>query len=368
MIRTGLALLLLIAAALPGQAQQPVSQDWLDSTVEDVRETHDLIALGAAVIGIDGDPVVAVSGTVTIKSDTPVSPQDAWHIGSNTKALTALLYARLVEDGQAEWGATLDELFPGMTEMDAGWSDVTVEDLFAHRSGVGQTGPFWIMARRADDAPVREQRLKTTQDRLRKPPGEIGEFEYSNLNYIIAGAAIEMLLDMDWEDAMRAYVLNVPGGEWSEGWGFGPPQTGPQGHGPGMFGGLVPKGRGVGADNPQALGPAGTMHAPLGSHVRLLREFLRDDSELVTPQMRTLLLEPRPDESAQYALGWGVATRGGYDVRIHQGSNTMWLSTAVLIPSLQAAILINTNEMTDKSQAASIDLLEAIEQRLIAGD
>jgi CubicO group peptidase (beta-lactamase class C family) len=37
-------------------------------------------------------------------SPEPVAPGDLWHIGSNTKAMTAALYARLVEQGGGRLG------------------------------------------------------------------------------------------------------------------------------------------------------------------------------------------------------------------------------------------------------------------------
>lgn len=314
-------------------------------------------------------PAIAVSGSTAKGTGEPVAPGDAWHIGSNSKALTALLYARLVEDGQAKWGATLPELFPGMAgDMDPAWRDITIEDLFAHRSGIGQLGAIWLIARHNDKASLPQQRLETVRSRLRKPPeGEPGEYEYSNVNYIVAGAAIEGILGMSWEEAMAAYVFNADGSDWSDGWGAGAPQTGLQGHKRGMFGGLKPAGRGPGADNPQALGPAGTLHVPLASHARLLLEFVDEDSAFITPGMRDHLLSPWPDERADYAMGWAVTeddTLGR--IYLHNGSNTMWLSRVALIPSLNAAIIVNASEFNDTSKDTTQALLDKVKDRLAA--
>ncbi|WP_084397677.1 serine hydrolase domain-containing protein [Henriciella aquimarina] len=366
MVRTVLAIILSAGLCVAARAQA-VDETWLKQAVDETRESHDLIALGAAVAIVGREPTIAVSGTVSKGSDTPVARTDAWHIGSNTKALTALLYARLAEDGLADWGDSLPDLFPKMAEeMDPAWQDTRIEDLFAHRSGLGQIGPIWVLARRNDDAPVREQRLATVESRLTKPPaGEPGTFEYSNLNYIVAGAAIERLIEMSWEDAIKAYIFDAEGASWSEGWGFGPPQTGLEGHNRNIVGWRSSVGRGKSADNPEALGPAGTAHVPLASHARLLLQFVDEDSTLITPDMRDHLLAPWPDETANYAMGLAVSDHPQLGrVYLHNGSNTMWLSRIALVPSHDAVIIVNTNEYSDAAKDATGILLEKLQTKL----
>lgn len=254
--------------------------------------------------------------------------------------------------------------------MDPGWNAITVEDLFAHRSGAGQVGPLWLISRHNDNAAVPAQRLATVRNRLTEPPRSTpGEFEYSNLNYIIAGAAIEQMLGMSWEEAMTAHVFGAQDNAWSEGWGFGPPLDSLQGHKRGMFGGLSKAGRGAGADNPKALGPAGTLHAPLASHARLLLEFVDEDSTFITPEMRSHLLAPWPEESADYAMGWGLLdheTAG--QLYLHNGSNTMWLSRVALIPSHNAVVIVNASEFTDASQEGTDALLNSLIANLLQAD
>lgn len=356
-------LAMLCLTMLPGHAEaRPVDQDWLQSKVDEVRGTYKLVALGAGVQVTSEVPVVAVSGTISTRSEEPISVKDAWHLGSNTKALTALLYARLVEKGETSWGRSVADLFEGKVEtIDPAWGAITVEDLLAHRSGAGQVGPLWLMARHSDQKPVAEQRLATVRERLASPPPETpGGFEYSNLNYIIAGAAIEAMTGQTWEEAIMDRVIQADGSDWSEGWGFGPPPSGPIGHGT-LFGMKIPQGRGSDADNPPALGPAGTMHAPIGSHLRLLTQFVDQKSPFITPQMRGHLLTPWPDGDADYAMGWGVSERDGIgQVIAHRGSNTMWLSHAELLPDQDAVLVVNTNMFTDASREA----VSAIEARL----
>ncbi|WP_018148191.1 serine hydrolase domain-containing protein [Henriciella marina] len=362
-----LVLFVLMPLAVTGAHASPITEHWLQTQVDEVRAAHDVVALGAGIAVSDGAPIVAVSGTVSKSEDTLVAEDDAWHIGSNTKALTALLYARLVEDERASWDAGLVDLFgPDLGDIDPAWTSITVRDLFAHRSGVGQIGPMWLLARHNDDAALPEQRFETARSRLAEPPrAKPGAFEYSNLNYIIAGAAIEIITGMSWEDAFREILLVDGDANLADGWGFGPPQTGPVGHKRNLLGMKTPAGRGASADNPGALGPAGTAHAPLASHVLLLQQFLYEDGELMTDATRQTLLSPWPDETADYALGWGVGERDSLGrIFAHQGSNTMWLSHAELVPSKDAVFVVNANEFSDASRKAVGELVGRIETRL----
>lgn len=156
---------------------------------------------------------------------------DRWHIGSSAKAMTAPLYARLVEAGAARWDMAIPSLFRGLT-LDPTWSAITIDDLLSHTGGVADRAVMrleFMAAARADSRPLSIQRTELARLILEKPPaGTPGEMVYSNVGYAIAGAAIERLTNLAWEDAMHAFVFK-PLGMASA--GFGAP-TGeyPRGH------------------------------------------------------------------------------------------------------------------------------------------
>lgn len=347
------------AQETPGQASADTG---LSKWVQTAREEQNLIAVGAIIASRDGIIDAAVDGVRSHGSEDEVQLGDPWHLGSNTKALTALLYAKLVERDLAHWQATLPELFPGFAdEMDPAWKTITIEDLFAHRTGMKQMGGFWLNARRKDERSVSEQRTDAAYRVLRDPPSkDPAEFDYNNLNYIVAGAAIEDILRAQddlpntWESAMRlllfsALETSVDASEI----GFGPPQVGLQGHRVtfGVFTTAV--GRGKNADNPAALGPAGTAHATLRAHALLASEFLKDSSTLVPVPMREKLFSPYPTEDATYAMGWGIYDDPKFGrLYLHSGSNTMWTSQIIIAPDLDRVVIVNVNQFTDSARAA----------------
>lgn len=303
-------------------------------------------AMGAAVIDREGLRWSGVRGLRRHGEAEAVTLDDRWHLGSNTKAMTCALFARLVEQGRARWAMPLTEAFPGVA-LDPAWDDTTLDDLMQHRAGLLDNdviGSDWLASARNDPASLPEQRAAITARALGKSPGgPRGTFAYGNGNYIVLGAAIERLTGIAWEDAMRTEVfapLGIASG------GFGPPQgEHPWGHrgAAGQYT-AVPSSSPY-ADNPLALGPAGTAHMTLADYARFLGVFLNDGAGWLTPETVRVLTTPASGPGFGYAKGWGVvsepqdaATLG--TMLAHEGSNTLWHVLAVV--SAQAGLAVVT--------------------------
>ena len=353
----------------------------LQRDVDLAREKAGLVALGAVVATADkGIVAVAVSGERAKGGKNPVQDSDAWHIGSNTKMLTALLYARLVEQGHARWGAAVPELFPGLSgKIHANWQEVTIEDLLSHRSGAAPNASVtWMISARFDHKPLDVQRANLAETILAsKPAGKHGEFTYSNLGYILAGAAIEDLAKRTpdlkgktYELLLRELVVAQGPAGAAAGFGFGPPKTGIEGHAKGLLGRTMkPQGRTNDADNPAALGPAGTVHYSLRGHALLLLSFL-DGPRALPLSIRKKLLTPYPNANSDYALGWGVAVKNtAHGVSYgHSGSNTVWLSQVTMVPELGLVVIVNTNQMDLKAETTVSELSKRLVEQMSAAD
>lgn len=122
-------------AAGPAAASIRVDDHRRGAALDAALEGSGAPALAGAVIGRDGLIWTGARGVRTEGREDAVSDRDLWHLGSNTKAMTAMLYGRLVEDGRAAWGAPLPELFPDL-EADPAWAGTTVEALMTHRAGL----------------------------------------------------------------------------------------------------------------------------------------------------------------------------------------------------------------------------------------
>lgn len=341
-----------IAETIPDKSGQ------IRTLLETARDKHGLIGLGAVVATPeDGIIALAVTGE-RVRDGAAIQTADAWHIGSNTKMLTGLGWARLVEAGSARWGMTLGEIFEG-EELHSGWREVTIEELLAHRSGAAPNpGVFWMTGAGINGDPVEKQRDRLVASTLQKPPaGKRGAYVYSNLGYIIAGRAMEQVAGTGetYEQLMRRLVIDRAPQGAGMGFGFGPPKA-IQGHKAGLFGGLRAAGTGLYADNPPAFASAGTVHISLAGHALLLLPFL-EGPDALPEAMRRKLLTPYPDAAADYAMGWCVQTgKDGKRVYLHAGSNTMWLSQVVILPEPGVVIIVNTNAAGKQANEAIREL------------
>jgi CubicO group peptidase (beta-lactamase class C family) len=325
----------------------------LRSALVDFREKHRVPALGGALVTSDGALDVDVVGVRRRAGDDPVTPRDRWHIGSCGKSIAAVLYARLVERGEAEWGAPLPALFPDLAgAIDPGWDAITIDDVFVSQAGLpANLGRDLMKAAYRDPRPVEEQRTDVAARALARPPRRPGRFLYSNLGYVVIGAAIERIAGLRYESALSAHVLD-PLGITSA--GFGPPPD-LWGHGGRMLAlgplGLIDVGRGdpadperVESDNPAILSPAGRLHVALADWAKFQRVFLTEGGELLRPETVERLLTPAPGRGFRHAFGW-APVRGVDDASLgQQGSNTFWVATALIDRARRRTAMVVCNE------------------------
>lgn len=292
--------------------------------LEPIREKHHMPAMAGAIVTEKGMVAVGAVGAPT---------NALWHIGSNTKAMTATMIAKLVEQGRLKWETSVGEVFPAAPEQ---IRNITLLHLLSHRAGLPANG-IWLDLK----MPVRELRRQAVMEaRLQSPPG--GKYVYSNLGYVIAGAMAEQTMAASWEELMRKYVFD-PLGMKSVGFGgTGPDQ--PRGHT--ANGKPVPPT----ADNPPVLGPAGRVHCTLADWSRFIADVLRSERELVPPF------------GGNYALGWIVCERkwGGGKVLTHNGSNTMNYSVAWVAPKRGFAVLVCVNQGGNEAAKACDEAASAL--------
>lgn len=366
------------------------------------RDVSDLLAPiieknkvpGLVAVLIDGDSIKlhGATGIRTRGSDAKVTIRDQFHLGSCTKAMTATLCAMLVEGGTLRWESTIGEVFPDEVAaegVDPAWKDVTLLQLLTHHAGVPgdlSADGLWGRLRKIKD-PVegrRELLLGVLKHPPKTKPGT--GFEYSNGGTAIAGHMAEVARDMAWEELMQRRVFE-PLGITSAGFGA-PGSMGevdqPRGHTEAGIA-IVP---GPLADNPAAIGPAGTVHMSVPDWAKFIAMHLegaRQEDEaidkaaneaadksagsgvLLTGASFKVLHTPfevrmggdgnqdAANRGASYACGWGVLKRGwaGGRVLTHSGSNTMWFCTVWIAPKKNIAVMAACNQGGDAGAKAT---------------
>ncbi len=342
-----------LASALPFGAASAGEISAYDAVLDKVFTEKATVALAGGVVTRDGLVWSGVRGMRQVGGNDPATLDDRWHLGSNTKAMTAALYARLVEQGRAAWDSPLSSLFPDAA-IDPAWSGVTLNDFIQHRAGLKDAdalGAVFFMTSRGDPRPWPVQRRAIAEAALAKPPtGAKGVFEYANVNYILVGAAIEQITGGSWEDAMRAEVF-TPLGLTSAGFGApahsmngGANAWGHQGEGAAR---VAMNPTDPGSDNPLALGPAGTAHMSMADYATWLKVFLTDGGGWLKPESISALSTPSAGGDPPYGGGWIVQPHAAWasgPVLAHEGSNTLWHAVAAVAPGRGVALIGLSNQ------------------------
>lgn len=316
-----------------------------------------------AAIVISGNRIVSAGITGVRKNGEPVlvTFNDRWHLGSCTKAMTATMIGRLVEQGKLSWKTTIAQALPDLKdEMRPEYRSVTIEMLLAHRGGIHHEWDvpgLWDILWKREGTPM-EERRKMAKVMLAQPPKVApGQYFYSNCGYGIAGYMAEVIMGKPYEQLMEELVFK-PLGMRTAGMGVpweGEPPTDPWPHGPDG----KPGAPGKFADNPPAIAPAGTIHMSIVDWAKFINEHLngaqgRDGRLLKAATYRYLQqgqsIDGNPDN--QYALGWNVMTKPwakGSDLGStgrclhHGGTNNSWYALAWIAPEQDFAVILTTN-------------------------
>ena len=197
-----LALLLLIGAAqapaqVPSQASvvgiasSPApTAEMIDAMVRATIRRYQLPGIAVGVIE-DGRLVFARGYGETVHgSGDPITRHTLFKIASNSKAMTAALLARLVQQGKLQWNDPVVKYLPEFAMHDA-WvtAHMTVNDLLVHNSGLPEGGGD-LMLWPEPNAFTRDDIVHGL--RYIKPAyGFRAGYAYDNLLYVVAGKVAE---------------------------------------------------------------------------------------------------------------------------------------------------------------------------------
>ena len=357
---------------------------------------------GMAAAVLRGERIIAqgVAGVRKRGTAELITLEDRFHLGSCTKAMTATLLAMLVEEGKLNWTTTLGELFADTVKpMHPAWEKVTLRQVLAHRSGLplNPDGLGWVFnhlflapyaglrsrpeSMRSSEETLPQQRLEIAMQALSRPPKirPGAKFSYSNLGYIVAGAALEHLTGRAWEDLMRERLFQPLGISTS---GFGPPGAAgktdqPWGHSS-VIGKPIDPGSPA-AELPLFYGPAGLAHMTITDWAKFVGLHLRGDPanphceaallkldtfaemHAVAPATASkgwvirglnILATADAAPAVTYCAGWLISpaswakgTRPGDTGRRlwHAGSNGRWNCGVVIAPEIDFAVLVACN-------------------------
>ena len=363
----GLALLgALPALPLPALSAVPGKAD-LTATLEPLRTRFALPALAAAVARAGVIVAASATGVRAHGTDIRVTLGDRFHLGSDTKAMTATLAGMAVEAGKLHWTATIGEVLGAeIPDLNARLAAVTLEQLLSHSSGIPSDSESMAGIYFNTDAfdynlmPLRLRAIRAFRSHvLVSPPGK--EFHYANMGYVIVGAMLEKATGIPWEELITRRVFEPLRLTTA---GLGPQATtgridAPVGH---RVDGkkITPMLWGPAADSPPMLGPAGVAHMSITDFATWAGWNAGQGQRapaLVKPETLAYIHRPRIDtgkipnprpgepSEGRYALGWGLIefSWAHQPLLVHNGSNSMNLAKIVVDTKNDIGVVAATN-------------------------
>lgn len=174
---------------------------------DSIRKAYHIPEISYAVVTENKILEIEAIGQHSINLPDTATLNDRFHIGSNTKAMTAFAIAKFVETGKLKWTTNFFDIFPKWrTNSKQEYYDITLQDLLSHRARIQ---PF-----QGENDPTIPS-LKGTKQEKREAFGKfvlglepvavdtIHKFTYSNADYTLAALMVEKVTQKSWEELIE---------------------------------------------------------------------------------------------------------------------------------------------------------------------
>lgn len=319
---------------------------------DSIRKEYKIPELSYAVVNGSSTVELAALGKHSIGLPDTATLNDRFHIGSNTKAMTAFMIAKYVEKGKLNWTTKFFDLFPDWknTSKPAYWN-ITLQDLLSHKAGIQ---PF--QGENDPEIPV----FKGTKAEKRKQFGQFvltvepvkpdvqNPFIYSNAGYTLATLMVEKATRKTWEQLVEKVFnkdlkLNV-----KLSWPENQKQKDTWGHSTNNDT-LTP----VASVNDYQLDytePAGDLNIKLTDYIKFIRlnlNGLEGRDNYLKAETYTFIHKGSKD----YAMGWFNVYEKGKELSVHSGTGAFTYFTVVHIDRQKLiAYIIFTNAFNPGTQ------------------
>lgn len=198
------------AEAVSGDA--PAAQEELGESDAELAEQaaaavreHALPAFAIARVAADSSVTIGVVGRRSHDSDVELDEDAPFHLGSDTKAMTAVLLATYVQEGLLDLDSPLGELFGELTLPDE-IANVSLRDVLGHRAGLTDDGLDHRALHGAPDA----SRARADAVEALLAAGTPGEFITDNAAALGPAGTVHCTL-ADWARFTSAVLAGLRG-------------------------------------------------------------------------------------------------------------------------------------------------------------
>lgn len=307
---------------------------------------------------------IAAIGKHSVNLPDTATLNDRFHIGSNTKAMTAFIIAKYVEMGKLQWTSRFFDIYPEWKEQSRSeYQNITLQDLLSHRGGIH---PF-----QGEDDPTipqfqgsrKQKRKQFGQFVLTLEPLKLDEqnpYIYSNAGYSLATLMLEKVAGKSWEKLVKRIFnkdlkLNVKF-SWPENtrkrdtWGHNYAD-----------GKLTPVSSSMGA-HLDYTEPAGDLNIKLKDYIRFIQlnlQGLQGQNNYLNAKTYAFI----HDGIKGYSLGWFNVHEDGNVLSVHSGTGAFTYFTIVHIDRpMNKAYIIFANSFNGDTQQGVRLLMRKLKQ------
>ena len=328
---------------------------------------------GIAVGVIDNGKVVYTRTVGDLESGKPMDADTLFKIASNTKAMTATLLARLVQQGKLRWDDPVTKSLPSFRMHDP-WvtTNMQVGDLLVHRSGLPEGAGdlmLWPTPNHftPDDVVAGLQYLKPAYSFR-------AGYAYDNTLYIVAGQVAAAAGGAPYPELMRREIFQPMGmnrcqiGTWNR------KEVGNVAAAhilrDGRFVAETPDGDVV---HPSTMDPAGGVRCSLNDMLTWAKNWLvptPQQREWLSPEQRQkewTIYTPMPISKRRrawdgtlfygYGYSWRIADVDGQMTVSHTGTLSGMYSAMTLLPTRESGFVVLINADAEDARSVLIEML-----------
>jgi D-alanyl-D-alanine carboxypeptidase len=324
--------------------------------VDSLRSAAGIPGMALAMITPEGMRHV-VLGVNKFPEGEKLVEANFFHLGSNSKAITAVIAAQLIAKGKVSKDTKLITCLPKLDTIPKVYEDVTLYHLLTHQGKVRPyTSGHEMLGLPVFKGTVSERRAQFVAHLLSQEAVEVGT--YSNAGYAAAALILEYATGRTFEALLQEF-MEENGWKYTIGWPNLLDVSQPWGHLE-FNGNLIP----TPADHPyrlmDVLMPAGDMSMPIADYAEFVQAMLLGakgkESKLGKVDYQQLLFGREG-----YSWGWGNQANGDAKVVFHDGSVGTFYCHAILIPDRQVGFV----GIINSAKASHVQVLFEIRKEML---
>lgn len=361
-------LLILILAGLAlanpafSAAQDQPDFDAIDTFIERQMRRHRIPGLALGITH-DGE-IVHLRGFGDAGNGEKVTPQTPFFIGSVTKSFTALAVMQLVDAGEVELDAPVQDYIPWFQVADEQASrQITVRHLLNQTSGLSDAG--FQRPTLSPDTTLEESVRDLRTAELTAPVGS--KYQYFNLNYNVLGLIVEYVSGQEFGAYLREHIFAPLEMDNS----FVSRQEAEQA-------GLA-QGHNVALGFPlRRQQPFYAYDLPAGFIISTAEDMTHyliaqnndgnyQGTQILSPESVSAMHRPPAEIESSYAMAWDISEHNGVEVVSHDGAVQTFLTNATLLPEQDYSYVILINQNSIAHLALALEEISAGMTDLLLG-